>query len=111
MALHKKSKTSGDIEFFSAVLCVSLRPLRLKSPFNAEIAEIRREPQRKYSTFCAKPLFIEQDLPQPLQHFLFIRAACAANHVNKILFERDWSFTVALQAYAFSQLIQRAGSK
>jgi hypothetical protein len=24
MALHKKSKTSGDIEFFSAVLCVSL---------------------------------------------------------------------------------------
>ena len=27
-ALHKKLKTSGDIEFFSAVLCVSLRPLR-----------------------------------------------------------------------------------
>jgi hypothetical protein len=60
MALHKKSKTSGDIEFFSAVLCVSLRPLRLKSPFNAEIAEIRREPQRKYSTFCAKHFLLNR---------------------------------------------------
>jgi hypothetical protein len=46
-ALHKKSETSGDIEFFSAVRCVSLRALRLKSLFNAEIAEIRRGPQRK----------------------------------------------------------------
>ena len=46
MALHKKSKTSGDIEFFSAVLCVSLRPLRLKSPLtqrSQRYAENRRE--------------------------------------------------------------------
>jgi len=49
------------VEYFSADLCVSLQPLRLKSPFNAEVAEIRRRPQRKTqcrrtsSTLCAKP--------------------------------------------------------
>jgi len=34
---------------FSAVLGVSMRPLRLSSRFNAEDAEIRREPQRRFS--------------------------------------------------------------
>jgi hypothetical protein len=33
------------IELFSAALCVSLRSLRYKGYFNAEIAEIRRGPQ------------------------------------------------------------------
>src|SRR5215216_8003844 len=48
---------------------------------------------------------------QPLQDVLFAAGARAADHVNEILLERDWSFTITFDTYPLTQLVQRSGSK
>jgi hypothetical protein len=47
-------------------------------------------------------VFLNRRLSQPLQHFFFTAGARAADHVDEILLERDWSFTVTFQTYPFA---------
>jgi hypothetical protein len=45
------------------------------------------------------------NLRQPLQHFFFTRAARAADDVDEVLLERDWTLAVLFQTDALSQFV------
>lgn len=59
--------------------------------------------------YCLGDAIRQTALCQPLQHFLFARAALAADDVDEVFLEGNWSCLLAVALYldSFAQLIER----